>query len=178
MEPMRSRPLDDSPSWRWRGCRGQMGRSESSAPYIVPMYRHHENKYTGGNWPQKGFGESLMKKEWNYRRGDLYMADLNPYQGSEQGGVRPVLVVQNDVGNAYGPTLIVAPLTTRVGKKVHLPTHCRIQPRHGVPEVSMVLLEQLRTIDKSRVCHYLGRATQEEMEQVDRALQVSLGMGA
>ncbi len=106
------------------------------------------------------------------------MADLNPYQGSEQGGVRPVLVVQNDVGNAYGPTLIVAPLTTRVGKKVHLPTHCRIQPGHGVPEVSMVLLEQLRTIDKSRVCHYLGRATQKEMEQVDRALQVSLGMGA
>ena len=92
-----------------------------------------------------------MKEDWIYKRGDLYYANLNPYFGSEQGGTRPVLVLQNNVGNFFCPTLIVAPLTSKWIKKKELPTHYALE---SVPELglkSVVLLEQIKTIDKRRV---------------------------
>ena len=92
-----------------------------------------------------------MNENWNYRRGDIYLADLNPYVGSEQGGTRPVLLLQNDAGNYFCPTLIIAPITSRVWKKTEQPTHCRIENVKCLSDTSMVLLEQIRTIDKRRV---------------------------
>ena len=109
-----------------------------------------------------------MRKDWIYRRGDLYLADLSPVTGSEQGGVRPVLVIQNNIGNFYAPTLIVAMITTK--KKTLQPTHYRIEKLHILPHPSIVLLEQLRTIDKQ----YLGKLDEKEMAGVDEALLVSL----
>lgn len=116
-----------------------------------------------------------MKEDWIYKRGDLYYANLNPYFGSEQGGTRPVLVLQNNVGNFFCPTLIVAPLTSKWIKKKELPTHYALE---SVPELglkSVVLLEQIKTIDKRRVLSYIGRVSREEMRAIDDALQVSLG---
>lgn len=98
-----------------------------------------------------------MKEDWIYKRGDLYYANLNPYFGSEQGGTRPVLVLQNNVGNFFCPTLIVAPLTSKWIKKKELPTHYALE---SVPELglkSVVLLEQIKTIDKRRVLSYIFR---------------------
>lgn len=115
-----------------------------------------------------------MKEDWIYKRGDLYYANLNPYFGSEQGGTRPVLVLQNNVGNFFCPTLIVAPLTSKWIKKKELPTHYALE---SVPELglkSVVLLEQIKTIDKRRVLSYIGRVSREEMRAIDDALQVSL----
>ena len=113
-----------------------------------------------------------MRKDWVYRRGDLYLADLSPVRGSEQGGVRPVLVIQNDIGNFYAPTLIVAMITTK--KKSLQPTHYRIEKLHILPHPSIVLLEQLRTIDKHRIIQYLGKLDEIEMAGVDEALLISL----
>lgn len=115
-----------------------------------------------------------MKEDWIYKRGDLYYANLNPYFGSEQGGTRPVLVLQNNVGNFFCPTLIVAPLTSKWIKKKELPTHYALE---SVPELglkSVVLLEQIKTIGKRRVLSYIGRVSREEMRAIDDALQVSL----
>ena len=111
-----------------------------------------------------------MRKDWVYRRGDLYLADLSPVTGSEQGGVRPVLVIQNNIGNFYAPTLIVAMITTK--KKALQPTHYRIEKL--LPHPSVVLLEQLRTIDKHRIMQYLGKLDEKEMVGIDEALLVSL----
>ena len=94
-------------------------------------------------------------KDWVYRRGDIYLANLNPFTGSEQGGTRPVLVLQNNDGNIYCPTLIIAPITTKL-KKQNLPTHCCFETVRGLSEPSMVSLEQIKTIDKSRIKQYLG----------------------
>ena len=113
-----------------------------------------------------------MRKDWVYRRGDLYLADLSPVTGSEQGGIRPVLVIQNNIGNFYAPTLIVAMITTK--KKTFQPTHYRIEKLHILPHPSIVLLEQLRTIDKHRIMQYLGKLDEKEMAGVDKALLVSL----
>lgn len=110
------------------------------------------------------------------RRGDIFHADLNPVVGSEQGGVRPVLVIQNDVGNYYSPTVIVAAMSGRTESKAHLPTHCKVEAYAGLEEDSLVLLEQLRTIDKRRLNDYVGRLEQKDMEQVDRCLAVSLNL--
>lgn len=87
-------------------------------------------------------------------RGQMYYADLDPVIGSEQGGNRPVLVIQNNVGNRHSPTIIIAPITTRV-KKVHQPTHIGIPPYFGLPQNSMAMLEQIRTIDKGRLGSYI-----------------------
>lgn len=114
--------------------------------------------------------------EREYRRGEVYLANLNPYRGSEQGGIRPVLVLQNNVGNIYCPTLIVAPVTSRLEKKPNQPTHCGIGCTVGLPEQSMVMLEQLRTIDKSRVIRFMGKVKPEKMREIDAALEVSLGL--
>lgn len=108
------------------------------------------------------------------KRGDLYYADLSPVVGSEQGGVRPVLILQNNVGNKYSPTVVVTPITSRVGK-TKLPTHVTLGSTH-LEKDSIALLEQIRTIDKRRLSDYIGKATPEEMEQIEDALLVSVGM--
>ena len=100
-------------------------------------------------------------------RGQMYYADLDPVIGSEQGGNRPVLVIQNNIGNRHSPTIIIAPITTRV-KKLHQPTHIGVPPYFGLPQNSMVMLEQIRTIDKSRLGSYVGC--------FDEALGISVGL--
>ena len=97
------------------------------------------------------------------------------FKESEQGGTRPVLVLQNNDGNFYCPTLIVAPITTKL-KKLNMPTHCCFEKVRGLPEPSMVSLEQIKTIDKSRVQKYLGKMTREQMREVEDAIRESLGM--
>ncbi len=108
-------------------------------------------------------------------RGDLYYADLNPVVGSEQGGIRPVLVIQNDVGNKHSPTTIVAAITSKSGKAM-LPTHCLLPTGSGLDRDSVILLEQIRTIDKKRLKDCIGALRQEDMQEIDRALAVSVGL--
>lgn len=116
-----------------------------------------------------------MPENWIYRRGDIYLANLNPFKGSEQGGTRPVLVLQNDDGNFYCSTLIVAPLSSKL-KKLDLPTHVLLQRGRGLRLTSIVELEQIRTIDKQRILDYIGKLSHEQMEKVDHAIHVSLGL--
>lgn len=109
------------------------------------------------------------------KRGEIYYADLSPVIGSEQGGVRPVLVLQNDVGNKYSPTVIAAATTSKTGK-TKLPTHIELASRDNcLPKDSIVLLEQIRTIDKSRLKEKIGELSPEIMSRVDNALLISLG---
>ena len=117
-----------------------------------------------------------MKENWNYRRGDIYLVDLGMNVGSEQGGCRPVLLLQNDVGNHFGPTLIVAPVTSRYWKKSKQPTHTLLEGIQNLNSPSVVLAEQLLTIDKMRVMKYLGKVPEEQMLAVDRAVKISLGL--
>ena len=119
--------------------------------------------------------KDALRPGWRFRRGDIYMATLNPFKGSEQGGTRPVLVLQNNDGNIYCPTLIVAPMTTQL-KKLNQPTHFLIKHNRALAAPSMVEFEQIKTIDKSRVLSYLGKLTREQLAQVDDYLKVSLGM--
>jgi mRNA interferase MazF len=110
------------------------------------------------------------------KRGDVYFADLSPVVGSEQGGVRPVLVIQNDIGNRFSPTVIVAAITAQI-QKAKLPTHVEIDAkRYGFERDSVILLEQVRTIDKQRLTDKITHLDDEMMEKVDEALQVSLGL--
>jgi len=109
------------------------------------------------------------------KRGDIYYADLSPVVGSEQGGLRPVLIVQNDVGNRYSPTVIAAAITSKI-EKGRLPTHINIEETCGLHRKSMILLEQVRTLDKIRLREKMGHISPETMELVDRGLQVSLGI--
>lgn len=109
------------------------------------------------------------------KRGDIYRADLNPVIGSEQGGVRPVLIIQNDMGNLHSPTVIVAAITTR-RKKITLPVHVEITAEEsGLAKDSVVLTEQVRTLEKSRLTRYLGTLSDEAMKRIDHALGMSLG---
>lgn len=109
------------------------------------------------------------------KRGDIFYADLSPAIGSEQGGTRPVLIVQNDVGNYHSPTVIVAILTSKSKKK--LPTHISIHSGEGnITMDSKVLLEQIRTIDKFRLQKYVGSVSDDTMDRVDRAMLISLGL--
>ena len=110
------------------------------------------------------------------RRGDLFYADLNPVVGSEQGGIRPVLVIQNDVGNHFSPTVVAAAITSRKAKN-SLPTHILLENVPGLAPTSLVLLEQLRTIDRKRLRGYIGRISKEKMLEVDAALAISIGIG-
>lgn len=117
-----------------------------------------------------------MNKSINeIQRGDVFYADLSPIKGSEQGGTRPILVIQNNVGNKFSTTVIVAPITSRI-KKRELPTHVQLPANIGLPENSLVLLEQVRTIDKCRVDQYITSIDDYSMTQVDRALGISLGL--
>ena len=118
----------------------------------------------------------MMKEDWVYRRGDIYFADLDPVVGSEQGGTRPVIVIQNDTGNKHSPTLIVATVTTRIRKKENMPTHLLIKDNPAFREASVVQLEQIRTIDKCRIDNYLGKVTPREMVAIEKALSISLAM--
>lgn len=109
------------------------------------------------------------------KRGELYYADLSPVVGSEQGGVRPVLVIQNDIGNKYSPTVIVSAITSQINK-AKIPTHIELSASEfGLQKDSVVLLEQLRTIDKKRLKEKIGEIDKEKMIKVDNALLVSLG---
>lgn len=108
-------------------------------------------------------------------RGQMYYANLDPVIGSEQGGTRPVLVIQNNVGNSFSPTIIIAPITTRV-KKLRQPTHIGIPPYFGLPQSSMAMLEQIRTIDKSRLGDYVGCLDDDVMDYIDEALGISIGL--
>lgn len=110
------------------------------------------------------------------KRGDIYYADLSPVIGSEQGGVRPVLIVQNNIGNKYSPTVIISAVTSQINK-AKLPTHIEISAEDfGLPRDSVVLLEQIRTIDKKRLKEKIGRFDKELMEEVDECLKISLGL--
>lgn len=108
------------------------------------------------------------------RRGEIYYADLSPVVGSEQGGVRPVLIIQNDVGNKYSPTVIAAAITSQMNK-ARLPTHVELSEATGLQKHSVLLLEQLRTIDKKRLGTRVGEVNRETMSKIDSALMVSLG---
>ncbi|MBF1035824.1 type II toxin-antitoxin system PemK/MazF family toxin [Parvimonas sp. G1641] len=109
------------------------------------------------------------------KRGDIFYADLSPVVGSEQGGVRPVLVVQNDVGNKYSPTVIIAAITSQMNK-VKLPTHVEVSAEFGLPKNSVVLLEQIRTIDKKRLREKVGYTDEFFMKKVNEALLRSVGV--
>ena len=110
------------------------------------------------------------------KRGEIYYADLSPVVGSEQGGVRPVLIVQNDVGNRHSPTVIAAAITSR-REKAKLPTHIDVQAATcGLTKDSVVLLEQIRTLDKRRLREHMGRLDAAMMNQVDNAIAVSFGL--
>lgn len=110
------------------------------------------------------------------KRGDIYYADLSPVVGSEQGGIRPVLIVQNDVGNKYSPTVIVAAITSQINK-AKLPTHVEISAsEYGLSKDSVILLEQIRTIDKRRLREKIGSSDDEMMKKVNEALKISFGL--
>ncbi len=109
------------------------------------------------------------------KRGQIYYADLSPVVGSEQGGTRPVLVIQNDVGNKYSPTVIACAVTSQL-TKAKLPTHIEVrQGQFGLPKDSVILLEQIRTLDKRRLKEKIGQLDSATMSKVDRAILISLG---
>lgn len=110
------------------------------------------------------------------KRGDIFYADLSPVIGSEQGGIRPVLIVQNDIGNKYSPTVIASAITSQINK-AKLPTHIELSAKeYGLPKDSVVLLEQIRTIDKKRLKEKIGHLDDELMEKVNEALSISFGL--
>ena len=112
------------------------------------------------------------------KRGDIFYADLSPVVGSEQGGIRPVLIVQNDVGNRYSPTVIAAAITSQKDKS-KLPTHIELSSQScGLSRDSIVLLEQIRTIDKRRLKEHMGRLDENSMNKINHALEVSFGLNA
>lgn len=108
------------------------------------------------------------------KRGELYYADLSPVVGSEQGGIRPVLVVQNNIGNKYSPTIIAVAVTSQINK-AKLPTHIELDTTCGLPKDSVILAEQMRTLDKRRLKDKIGALDDKAMEKVNNALLVSLG---
>ena len=118
----------------------------------------------------------MLPNNWRYLRGDIYYADMEPHIGSEQGGKRPVVVLQNNIGNRHSPTLIVATVTTRTEKKKNQPTHVLVDSNPAFEEPSMILLERIFTIDKSRIERFMGYASKAEMLRIDMALLVSLAL--
>lgn len=136
------------------------------------MKAHHNINCSGAT-----FVTSECEKYMNtVKRGDIYFADLSPVVGSEQGGMRPVLIVQNDTGNRHSPTVIAAAITSQTGK-ARLPTHIMLcAPDCGLSRDSVILLEQIRTIDKSRLRERMGRLDDATMMRVDNAISVSFGL--
>ena len=118
-----------------------------------------------------------MLGEIMIKRGELYYADLSPVVGSEQGGIRPILIVQNDTGNKYSPTIIAAAVTSKLNK-AKLPTHIELSASEfGLPKDSVILLEQIRTLDKRRLKEKIGTLSSMQMQKVNIALLISLGFG-
>ncbi len=112
----------------------------------------------------------------NFSRGEIYYADLSPVIGSEQGGIRPVLVIQNDIGNHYSPTVIIAAITAQISK-ARIPTHVEIKSsKDGLERDSVILLEQIRTIDKKRLTDKITELDLDMMKKIDVALQISVGL--
>ena len=110
------------------------------------------------------------------KRGDIFYADLSPVVGSEQGGIRPVIIIQNDIGNKYSTTIIVAAITSQINK-AKLPTHVEISSEeYGLNKDSVVLLEQIRTVDKKRLKEKIGHMTEKDIQKVDEALLISMGL--
>lgn len=133
----------------------------------------NDHMYDNGNVNGNGNGYA-----GGIRRGDIFYAELSPVVGSEQGGLRPVLIIQNDVGNRYSPTVIAAAITSRMGK-TRLPTHIDIYAeRAGLARDSVVLLEQIRTLDKRRLKERMGHLDESIMSRVNAAIAVSFGLGA
>ena len=114
--------------------------------------------------------------ERTIKRGVIFYADLNPVVGSEQGGTRPVLIISNDIGNRHSPTVIVAAITSRVHTKAKLPTHTAVNDFEGLDKDSIILLEQIRTIDKHRLKQYMGLMPDNIMARVDKALAISISL--
>ena len=110
------------------------------------------------------------------KRGDIFFADLNPVVGSEQGGIRPVLVISNNTENRYSPTIIIAPITSRTHTKAKLPTHTEVKDCDKLDKDSIILLEQIRTIDKQRLKQYMGMMPDSIMARVDKALAISISL--
>lgn len=117
-----------------------------------------------------------VTKNFGFRRGEIYFADLDPHYGSEQGGKRPVIVIQNNTGNKFAPTVIVAAVTSKVSKKPNQPTHVLIEQNPAFSRPSVVLLEQIFTIDKERIQRLLGQTMPDEMYQINEALMNSLDL--
>lgn len=112
------------------------------------------------------------------KRGDIYYADLSPVVGSEQGGIRPVLIIQNDVGNKFSPTVIAAAITSKINK-AKMPTHIELSAKdYGLNKDSVILTEQIRTLDKKRLKERIGKLDGELMDKVDEALSISFGLGS
>lgn len=114
--------------------------------------------------------------ERSIKRGDIYYAKLNPVIGSEQGGTRPVLIISNDIGNKNSPTVIIAAITSRVHTKAKLPTHTAVIDFQGLDNDSIILLEQIRTIDKKRLREYLGTLDRRLLFSIGKALSISIGL--
>lgn len=114
--------------------------------------------------------------EKTIKRGDIYYATLNPVVGSEQGGTRPVLIISNDTGNRHSPTVIIAPITSRIHTKAKLPTHTAVNNFKELDKNSIVLLEQIRTIDKQRLREYVGTLDRRYLLEVNKALAISIGL--
>ena len=110
------------------------------------------------------------------KRGDIFYAELNPVVGSEQGGIRPVLIISNDIGNSHSPTVIIAAITGRTQTKAKLPTHTEVKDVEGLDRDSIILLEQIRTIDKQRLKNHMGTMPNNIMARVDKALAISFAM--
>lgn len=124
------------------------------------------------------YGNNREVQKMSVKRGDIYYADLSPVVGSEQGGLRPVLIIQNDVGNRYSPTVIAAAITSKMSK-AHLPTHIDIYAEQvGLAKDSVILLEQIRTIDKRRLKEKMGHLDDKVMSSVNSAIAVSFGLSA
>jgi mRNA interferase MazF len=133
--------------------------------------------YIGGREPAKIYGKGrLLSMERKIRRGDMFYADLTSGMGSEQRGHRPVLIISNNAGNRHGNTVIAAVITSRTAGKPKLPTHCPLKRQQGLGRDSLVLLEQIRTIDKTRLKEFIGTLEAESMSKVNMALAISVGL--
>lgn len=130
----------------------------------------------GGCFLHKKEVDFYVAEQLEISQGDIYYADMEPHIGSEQGGKRPVVVLQNNIGNRHSPTLIVVTVTTRTEKKKNQPTHVLVDSNPAFEEPSMILLEQIFTIDKSRIERFMGYASKAEMLRIDMALLVSLAL--
>lgn len=122
------------------------------------------------------YHEGGIDMDRKIRRGDMFYAALHPGTGSEQSGFRPIIVIQNNTGNKHSQTVIVAHITSRMFTKAKMPTHCPVKAQQGLGRDSLILLEQLRTIDKSRLKEYIGTLGIDDMNRIDKALAVSVGL--